>query len=375
MIRTLNSSTLSVYIRNIQTLVPPNTYDQKFSRDKMIDWIGDAKSSRLVKKIYDHTEIRSRHSVLPDFLSTEEPVLFEGSSTPIATTAKRNAVFQSHARTMSVSAAQQVVESTKGVNFSDITHIITVSCTGFYNPGPDFDIINQLGLNRAVQRYNLGFMGCNAAFPALRMASQFCKADEDALVLIVCIELCSLHVQVDRSKDRMLANALFSDGVAAVLVSAKSPSTGEASLEMVSFSSALLDEGQDDMAWTIGDQGFDLKLSSYVPKIIGSKIKDLISKKLNVLGCHEDKIDHWAIHPGGRSIIDKICKELTLDESQVKESREVLRDYGNMSSATILFVLRKLLDSRTTEESKVCSLVFGPGLTVDTILMNLIPSS
>jgi predicted naringenin-chalcone synthase len=146
-------------------------------------------------------------------------------------------------------------------------------------------------------------------------------------------------------------------------------------LEMVSFSSALLDEGQDDMAWTIGDQGFDLKLSSYVPKIIGSKIKDLISKKLKALGCHEDKIDHWAIHPGGRSIIDKICKELTLDESQVKESREVLRDYGNMSSATILFVLRKLLDSRTTEESKVCSLVFGPGLTVDTILMNLIPSS
>jgi predicted naringenin-chalcone synthase len=222
----------------------------------------------------------------------------------------------------------------------------------------------------ATQRYHLGFMGCYAAFPALRMAAQFCRADPDAVVLVMCLELCSLHLQRNGSEDSLLANSLFADGGGGAIVSARKPAPGLSAYRIGDFHSALVPSGEGDMAWSIGDHGFDIALSSYVPKIIGANIREFIEPSLGASGLALADVDTWAVHPGGRSIIDQVQTTLTLRPEQVRASREALRDYGNMSSASIFFVLRNILDFPSRGEGeKICAMAFGPGLTVEMALL------
>ncbi len=161
----------------------------------------------------------------------------------------------------------------EGFSVADVTHIIFASCTGFTNPGPDYHIIRELGLNPGVERYTLGFMGCYAAFPALRMAGQFCEANPRAVVLVVCLELCSLHLQINDQPDSILANSLFADGAAAVVVSSRKPPPEIPAYRLQSFASALVTDGEADMAWDIGNEGFNIVLSSYVPEILGARVR------------------------------------------------------------------------------------------------------
>jgi predicted naringenin-chalcone synthase len=247
-----------------------------------------------------------------------------------------------------------------------VTHLITVSCTGFHNPGPDFYIVQNCGLSESVQRYHVGFMGCYASMPAMDMARQFCEADSTAVVLVVSVELCSLHIQLNGGKDAMLANSLFSDGVAACLISAQPPVGHLPALRLGKRFSQLVPDGAGAMAWTVGDHGFEMVLSAYVPKIIGSNIYDLVSGVLANENSSVSEIDLWALHPGGKAIIQSVQQALNLEDKQLEASVETLRNYGNMSSATILFVLKELLETRSGKKSQqVCAIAFGPGLTVE----------
>jgi predicted naringenin-chalcone synthase len=211
-------------------------------------------------------------------------------------------------------------------------------------------------------------MGCFAAFPALRLAQSICQADPSANVLVVCAELCTLHLKYTTHMDDMIATSVFADGAAAALVSSYS---GDApALAIDALETTLTPDSEADMAWTIGDSGFDIVLSTYVPEVIRSNIQAVLEPLFARYGIYQNDIAHWAIHPGGRAILDKLEHALSLNEEQLAPSRQVLHDYGNMSSATILFVLAETL-RRAQADARVMGLAFGPGLTVESGLFRV----
>jgi predicted naringenin-chalcone synthase len=366
------------YIHHIETLLPKYSYRQDYARDRMVGWMPGKRNRRLIRGIYDHSGIETRYSVLPDFGPNAEPVLFrEDADGRIIepSTGDRNRYYRECARALVVKAGRKAIENAEGFIASDITHVVTVSCTGFYNPGPDLDLIKELGLPEGTERYNIGFMGCYAAFPAMRMAHQFCQARPESVVLIVCLELCSLHLQFREEADSLLANSLFADGAAAVIVSGREPAKNRPALAIESFASALAPEGEKEMAWEIGDRGFDIRLSTYVPGIIGGNIGAIIKNVLMDASRTLTDIGTWAVHPGGRSIVDRVEKELNLQPEQLEDSREVLRQYGNMSSVTILFVLHRILNrDGLARKHPICAMAFGPGLTIETALLEYRPA-
>jgi len=370
---------MKTYIHHIETVLPKYSYRQEYARDRMVGWMPGKRNRRLIHGIYDHSGIETRYSVLPDFGPGAEPVLFreyENGRIIEPSTHERNRYYAECSREMIVETGCRALENSEGFSASDITHVVTVSCTGFYNPGPDLDLIQGLGLPASTERYNLGFMGCYAAFPALRMADQFCQARPDAVVLVVCLELCSLHLQFREEADSLLANSLFADGAAAVLVSARTPAADRPALTMESFASALAPEGESDMAWEVGNHGFDIRLSTYVPKIIEANISGILNGVLQSSPWNIDEISIWAVHPGGRSILDRIESALELNPDHLDDSREVLRQYGNMSSVTVLFVLNRILNrSELHETHPICAMAFGPGLTIETALLEYQPAT
>jgi len=370
---------MKTYIHHIEPLLPPYSYRQDYARDRMVDWMPGKRNRRLIHGIYDHSGIETRYTVLPDFGPGAKPQLFledENGRIIEPSTGDRNRYYRECASEMVVRAGRRALENAEGFSAGDVTHVITVSCTGFYNPGPDLDLIKGLALPEGTERYNIGFMGCYAAFPAMRMAHQFCQARPDAVVLIVCLELCSLHLQFREEADSLLANSLFADGAAAVLVSARTPAVDRPALAVESFASALASEGEREMAWEVGDRGFDIRLSTYVPAIIGSNIGAIVDGVLREARRNPNDIGIWAVHPGGRSILDRIEKELHLNPEQLEDSRETLRQYGNMSSVTVLFVLHRILHREGMDKKHpVCAMAFGPGLTIETALLDYWPAA
>ncbi|MDZ4287870.1 MAG: type III polyketide synthase [Prosthecobacter sp.] len=366
---------MPAYIHHIATRAPACVYSQAYTRDRLKGWAKDERTRRLIHAIYNRSGIDTRHSACADFIEGAEPKLFRTNpdgSLVSPSTGKRNAFYASESRKLAVDLTRQALASAEGFSAQDITHIIFASCTGFSNPGPDYHIIRELGLREDVQRYTLGFMGCYAAFPSLRMAAQFCAADPQAVVLVICLELCSLHLQINDNPDSILANSLFADGASAALVSARAPQPHKPAYRLCGFESALVPSSESDMAWDIGDEGFNIVLSSYVPELIGANISPLITAILQrrEMGLHS--IEEWAVHPGGRAILDKVQHSLGLPPDALDASRAVLRDYGNMSSATILFVLKELFDSADTDRAMTCAMAFGPGLTVETAILERI---
>jgi len=365
-------SNLAAYIHHISTRTPEHVYNQECTRDRLKDWAVEPKTKRLIHAIHSRSGIATRHSVCGDFTSGPEAVLYRsdahGRLIPPGT-AERNQIYARCARELAVELARATIAEAAFFDKGDITHVIYTSCTGFTNPGPDYHIIRELGLRHDVQRYTLGFMGCHAAFPALRMAAQFCAASADAVVLVVCLELCTLHMQINDRPGSIMANSLFADGAAAAILSARAPAPGRPAFRLCGFESALVPSGEQDMAWEIGDEGFDIHLSSYVPDIIGANIHTLIQGILMRQGMKLGQIDHWAVHPGGRAILDKVEHSLQLPSDALAASRAILHDYGNMSSATILFVLKALQDTALTEGATLCAMAFGPGLTVETAVL------
>lgn len=361
-----------VNINHIETIVPEGSFEQKASVELQKRLIADEKVNRYIDAIYEDSGIERRHSVVVDDQDglTSKFYLCNGVLRK-PSTKERNDLFAESCSPLVIKVAEKAIRNS-GFLAKDFTHVITVSCTGFYNPGPDLAIIENLRLPSFVQRYHLGFMGCYASVPALRMAYQFCKSDPKSVILIVCVELCSLHFQPKKDLDTIIANSLFADGAAAVIVSTRNSGPAKARFALCSFHSEIIEKGANEMAWKIGDTGFDIVLSKYVPKIIGSNIAELIAGILDRERLSFEDIGVWAVHPGGKSILDQVQRNLGLSETQLLASREILRRFGNMSSVTLLFVLKEILEQyKSNQDALVYALAFGPGLVAESALLNL----
>lgn len=365
---------MSAYIHSIATGVPEQYYTQSFLRDRMKEYLSDNRSTQhIIHRIYSGSGIEKRHSVINDFNSNGDPRLFfeTDGSLSIPSTGTRNTLYASRAKELFVSVAQQLLEQQNSFSKNDITHVITVSCTGFFAPEPAYEIVKKLHLSPSTQRYHLGFMGCFAAFPALKMAKSFCDADPNATVMVICLELCTLHFQNSQKTDHLISGSVFADGAAGALVSDRNPDS--AAFELNHFATAIAEDSESDMAWTIGDTGFEMILSTYVPQIIEANLQQSIRPLFEAYDITVDDIRHWAVHPGGRAILDKIETNLNLDSGQLQSSRKVLSDYGNMSSATVLFVLKHLLEQPAeADQESTLAMAFGPGLTIESGLFTKI---
>lgn len=364
---------MAVYINDIATAVPEPFEEQQTVREIMKESVpGDRKTRSIIHRIYSQSGIEKRHAANYDFHNEDADGFFKRTfkNEHPPSTGERNEIYERESKKLFKEVAEKLIERNPEFSKQDITHVITVSCTGFYTPGPDFEVVRHLGLSTSTQRFHIGFMGCYAAFPALKMAQSFCEADPNAVVMVITCELCSLHLQISDDIDQILAASVFADGASGVLVSTKKPISSGYRLD--EFSSALAYEGEKDMAWTISDTGFKMVLSSYIPSIIEANIDEIMSPMFESLQISRDDIAMWAVHPGGRAIVDKVEQGMKVNADKVIPSRRVLANYGNMSSATILFVLDEIRRSQLSSNSKVLPIAFGPGLTIETGIFTFI---
>ena len=357
------------YIHAIETATPSYSYSQSEIRDRMKEIVpASKKDRRIIHHLYSKSGIDKRHSVINDFRQQGSQTLFFNGQGAHPGTERRNDLYIREAKKLFVDVARSLIENSD-VEPDQITHLITVSCTGFYAPGPDFDIIQDLGLNPSIERYHLGFMGCYASIPAIKMADQICRANEDANVMVVSVELCTIHFQADSRPDNILSASVFADGGAGVIMNNTKPESK--GIAVHGFASTILDKGEKDMAWSIGDNGFNMVLSSYIPDLLQDGIMPFLEPALQRYNIDIDEVDQWCIHPGGRAILDRVEDTLQLPADALETSRNVLSQYGNMSSATILFVLRELqMNTDPVDQANILAMAFGPGLTMETALLS-----
>ena len=362
------------YITAIGTANPSFRFSQSDLADFMVRAMQtDLRTTRILQTIFKASGIDYRHSVIADYGKKDSFTFFPNTPDiePFPSTTQRMQLFRDHALSLSINAVKNMVVTKPSFDYKFVTHLIVVCCTGMYAPGLDIELVEQLGLPTTVQRTSITFMGCYAAFNALKVADAFCAKDENAKVLIVCTELCSLHFQKTSSEDNLLANALFADGAAAVMVEGKSDRKLKLSLE--AFYNDLAPEGATDMAWSIGNIGFEMKLSAYVPEIIKKGIGQLTNRLLSTINKSIVDIRYFAIHPGGKKILSAIEEALQIDASKNLPAYETLRKYGNMSSPTVLFVLREIFQNIQKEDHDqfILSFAFGPGLTLESMLLKI----
>jgi len=360
------------FITAFGTANPSNQFSQSALADFMVRSMQlNHDDERKLRTIFRATGIDYRHSVLADYGKSKDFEFYPNTADfePFPSTQKRLEAFRNYALPLSLAAIDNLKASSS--DLQKITNLIVVSCTGMYAPGLDIDLIKALNLPTTIQRTCITFMGCYAAFNALKVADAYCKSDANSKVLIVCTELCSLHFQKEPTENNLLANALFADGAAAVLVEAQSDQSIKLSLEH--FHNDLAPEGEHDMAWSVGDLGFEMKLSAYVPGIIQSGIQQLTNSLLKKIGKEIQDIKYVAVHPGGKKIVEVIEHQLSLSREQNKHAFEVLRQYGNMSSPTVLFVLNEIFKSlsRADDGERILSLAFGPGLTLESMVLKI----
>lgn len=356
----MNNHIVSTGTANPGNAIPQNT----IKRFMKIAHGLEESEARKMNFIYKHSGINSRHSVLDDF-NFNDPSKFSffpqnKNLEPFPKTSERMLVFKETAPSLAITAIQECISSSP-YEAREITHLILVSCTGMYAPGVELEIIEKMGMKDTLERYCIHFMGCYAAFTAIKMADRFCDSDPDAKVLIVCVELCTIHFQKTYNEDNLLANALFGDGAAAALVAA--PPAG---MRIKSYQSNLVKEGDSDMAWHIGDFGFEMKLSKYIPGLLEKGIealRDKLEAKFEL-----SSIKNFAIHPGGKLILKKVEESFGIEPSQNQHAHNILSQFGNMSSATILFVIDSIL-KHPGEQGNTLAMGFGPGLTLETLLL------
>ncbi len=329
----------------------------------------DESESRKLRFLYRQSGISTRYSVLPDYnASAGDRKLFPVSADlePFPGLEKRMEIYQEHAASLSADAIKDCIRNK--INKDEITHLITVSCTGLSAPGTDLQIMEMMDLKQDTIRTSINFMGCYAAIHALKLADAFCKSDPTANVVVVCTELCTLHFQKLISTDNMTSSLLFADGSAALLIQPKSSQFSGISIN--GFYSEVSIKGKKEMAWELSSTGFLMTLTGYVPELIKENFKALVDKALSATGMKQEEISHWCIHPGGKKILDCIAESLQVNAGALGFSYDVLNDYGNMSSPTILFVLKRILDELEQEKrvrpAVIFGAAFGPGITMET---------
>jgi prepilin-type processing-associated H-X9-DG protein len=319
-------------------------------------------------RIYQKTKVLSRGSVLlekdGDNGRIQERLSFYGAESP--GTAERMQAFDDYAGGLALEAAAKAL-SDGDISSAAITHLVTVSCTGFQSPGVDLFLIEKLALAPSVQRTHIGFMGCHGAMNGLRVAHAFAEMDPQAVVLLCAVELCSLHMAYGWHPEKVVANALFADGAAAVVASAN-PSLSHQSLALRRSGSMVIPNSADLMHWEIGDHGFAMGLSPLVPETVGAALLPWLRDWLKEQAIPLEAVTSWAVHPGGPKILSTCSEVLSLEPNRLLDSRAVLQDHGNMSSATILFILERL---RRRSTAGLClALAFGPGLTAEVALFD-----
>ena len=323
---------------------------------------------RKLKFLYHQSSIEQRYSVIPDYSRSLPEWKFYPQSEnlePFPSLEQRMIWFNKYAAPLSVDAIRECIEHK--IRADEITHLITVSCTGMSAPGLDLQVIDLMDLPKNIYRTSVNFMGCYAAIHAMKMAESICTNEKNAKVIIVCTELCTLHFQREATTDNITSSMLFGDGAAAALIT--NDSFQHKGLVIKDFYSEIISRGKKDMAWEISSSGFLMTLSGYIPELIEEDFKSLVEKSLKKSGIKEVEITQWCIHPGGKRILDAIHKSLEFSSGQLKESYDVLQKYGNMSSPTILFVLKEMMKEMDFASSqKVFGAAFGPGLTMETFV-------
>jgi predicted naringenin-chalcone synthase len=355
-------------IRGLGTAVPCQQVGQA-DAIALAERVSAASGSRaaLLRRIQRRTQVRQRGSVLAPHNAAQLPVSerlpFYGSQSP--TTAARMAAFARHAAPLAL-AAVRVALADAAMAAPRITHLITVSCTGFQAPGVDLDLISQLGLDAGVQRTHVGFMGCHGALNGLRVAQAFVEADAEAVVLLCSVELCSLHLYYGWDPEKVVANALFADGAAALVATAR-PAHPAPGLTLLASGSTVIPHTAELMHWQIGDHGFEMGLSSRVPEAVAGQLRPWLEQWLQPRGLGLADIATWAMHPGGPRILQVCGAALGLERHQLAVSQAVLQEHGNMSSATVLFILDRL--RRAAAPGPCLALAFGPGLCAEVALL------
>jgi predicted naringenin-chalcone synthase len=319
---------------------------------------------RKMRFLYQQSGIGQRYSVIPDYTRPLPEWRFYPQTEnldPFPSLEQRMAVYNRQAPLLSVDAIRDCLDHRFQPN--KITHLITVSCTGMSAPGLDLQVAELMELNKNIFRTSVNFMGCYAAIHALKLADAFCRLEPHAQVLIVCTELCTLHFQREATMDQIAASLLFGDGAAAALVAANTdPHDG---LYIDGFYSQIVPKGKRDMAWELSSTGFLMTLSGFIPDLLEEDFSSITDQALAKENLTRDQVSHWCIHPGGKRILEAIHKSLGLRDGQLQASYRVLRDFGNLSSATILFVLKEMM-SENKKMDKLFGAAFGPGLIVET---------
>jgi predicted naringenin-chalcone synthase len=347
------------FINRIATLTPPHDVHDVFLRfgQRMLE--KDQRRLALFNRMADRSGIAHRYSFLepdPGGEAVDTERFYPRGAFP--DTAARMRKFEACAPELAVATAEKLLA---GEDRSGITHVVVTSCTGFAAPGIDLAIVERCGLPTHVERTMVGFMGCYAAINALKLARHIVRSQPDARVLALNLELCTLHLHETDDLEEMLSFLLFADGCAAALVSAEPKG-----VEIKSFRARLVPGTKELIRWHIRDQGFDMVLSGAVPGAIRAA---LIEARDDILGGAND-IELWAVHPGGRSVLDAVEHAFGLPQTALGASRSVLNDYGNMSSGTVMFVLDRLMREGVAGQNG-CAMSFGPGLVAETMMFRM----
>jgi alpha-pyrone synthase len=349
------------YLNRIATAVPEHNVHDSFVvfAEEML---ADPRLRTVFRRMASRADIAHRYSFLDprkgsgQFSSHDANEFYRLGNFP--TTSRRMELFEQSAPLLMRNAVDQLALSEK--ERAGVTHVIVTCCTGLYAPGLDFEIVEHLGLSAGVERTMVGFMGCYAAINALKLARHIVRSEPKAGVLMLNLELCTLHFQETQDLEQVLSFLVFADGAAASLISAR-----EQGLALDSFKAVMVPETRGLITWKIRGLGFDMRLSGHVPGELGRALHE------GELMTEREGIDLWAVHPGGRSILDAVEKGLELPADALAASREVLSCFGNMSSATVMFVLQRLM-RQAQPGQRGCAMSFGPGLTAETMRFHVV---
>jgi predicted naringenin-chalcone synthase len=358
---------MAILIAGIGTAVPPYRMhqDETVQIAQRFAACETPGQERFFKGTYRRAGVETRHSVLLKSAAGEPNSRQSFYTEANPTTRDRMRKYEEAAASLAISAGQKALVDA-AVAPERVTHLVTVSCSGFYAPGFDIAMIKQLGLSMRVARTHVGFMGCHGSLNGLRVAQAYLESDRAACVLLCAVEMCSLHHQYGWNPAQIIANALFADGAAAVLaVAGEAPS--KTAYRLVSTGSTLIDGCEDAMSWRIADHGFEMTLSPQVPELITNNLRPFLDGWLGEQSMTLADVGSWAVHPGGPAILLAFEEATSVNRRLLQSSYEVLAEFGNMSSPTVLFVLERM---RRNNSPRPCvALAFGPGLAVEAALL------
>jgi predicted naringenin-chalcone synthase len=351
-------------ILGIGTAVPAYRLDQQDATQRLEEALQLRPDiARWARRIFAQCGVNTRYTCDPDLLAPADQCPYVSiDPQQIPSTETRMALYRQSAVPLAADAARRALDDSR-TSSKRITHLITVSCTGMFLPGLDAELAWLLDLAPDVQRLPLQFLGCAAGLTAIREAMRIVRGEPSARVLVVCVELCSIHMQPPIDRETLFSAAFFGDGASACVIGTDHDGYGH-HFALHEACARLIPETAGQMRWTIGNSGYRLYLSPQIPRIIAERLP----QSFRSFWENSAPPDAWAIHPGGRGILDAVASSLELDGAMTAASRAVLRDYGNMSSATILFVLNEWRNNRIRENhrpSSMAAVAFGPGLTVE----------